>query len=186
MRTMPATTTLAAEPLTAEAFAPFGWLPVADTDPADAEHILHFEWADPNLNVIAHYPDEVERSASGAPLCTVLYRHATHTQALMALNVRALVAVAPPDVAFEGPADLEAIHAFELEPLDVFVLHRGTWHWGPFPLGSEPVRLLNVQGLRYAEDNDSVDLPARTGTAVEVLTSAAPADADAQIGQGAR
>ena len=183
---MPATTTLAAEPLTAEAFAPFGWLPVPDTDPADAEHILHFEWADPNLNVIAHYADEVEHSASGASLCTVLYRHATHTQALMPLNVRAVVAVAPPDVVFEGPADLEAIRAFELDPLDAFVLHRGTWHWGPFPLGSEPVRLLNVQGLRYAEDNDSVDLPDRTGTAVEVLTTAASADADAQIGQGAR
>jgi hypothetical protein len=39
-------------------------------------------------------------------------------------------------------------------------LARGTWHWGPFPLGDEPVRLLNVQGRRYAEDNDSVDIAA--------------------------
>ena len=185
---MPATTSLAAEPLTAEAFAPFGWLPVADTDPTDAEHILHFEWADPNLNVIAHYPEEVEHSPSGAPLCTVLYRHATHTQALMPLDVPAVLAVAPADVTFSGPADLERLRAFELAPLDVFVLHRGTWHWGPFPLGSEPVRLLNVQGLRYAEDNASVDLPSRTGAVVEVVTavSAPAADADAQIGQGAR
>ena len=42
----------------------------------------------------------------------------------------------------------------------MLVLHRATWHWGPFPLGDEPVRLLNVQGLRYAEDNDSVDIAA--------------------------
>ena len=188
MRPMPATTRLLAEPLTAEAFAPFGWLPVADTDPTDAEHILHFEWADPNLNVIAHYPEEVEHSPSGARLCTVLYRHATHTQALMPLDVPAVLAVAPADVTFSGPADLERLRAFELAPLDVFVLHRGTWHWGPFPLGSEPVRLLNVQGLRYAEDNASVDLPSRTGAVVEVVTavSAPAADADAQIGQGAR
>ena len=173
MRTMPATTSLASEPLTAEAFAPFGWLPVADTDPADAEHILHFEWADPNLNVIAHSPDEVEHTPGGSPLCTVLYRHATHTQALMPLNVPAVVAVAPAAVTFDGPADLETVRAFELDPFDVFVLHRGTWHWGPFPLGSEPVRLLTVQGLRYAEDNASVDLPARTGGAIEVRRLAA-------------
>ena len=184
---MPATTSLRAAPLTAEAFAPFGWLPVADTDPTDVDHLLHFEWADPNLNVIAHDPDEVEHSPGGSPLCAVLYRHATHTQALMPLNVPAVLAVAPADVTFSDPADLDSVRAFELAPLDVLVLHRGTWHWGPFPLGSEPVRLLNVQGLRYADDNASVDLPASTGAVIEVLTAAAPpAGADAQIGQRAR
>jgi ureidoglycolate hydrolase len=184
---MPATTSLRAEALTAGAFAPFGWLPVADTDPADGEHVLHFEWADPNLNVIAHYPDEVEHSPAGAPLCDVLYRHATHTQALMPLNVPAVLAVAPADVTFSGPADLETVRAFAVAPLETFVLHRGTWHWGPFPIGAEPVRLLNVQGLRYAEDNASVDLAARTGVVIEVLGGASsPTDADAQIGQGAR
>ena len=29
-----------AEPLTADAFAPFGWIPVADTDPTDGVHTL--------------------------------------------------------------------------------------------------------------------------------------------------
>jgi hypothetical protein len=61
------------------------------------------------------------------------------------------------------------VRAFALSPLEAFVLHQGTWHWGPFPLGPEPVRLLNVQGARYAEDNASVDLPARTGAAIEVV-----------------
>ncbi len=41
------------------------------------------------------------------------------------------------------------------------VLHRGTWHWGPFPLGDEPVLLFNVQGLGYAQDNASADLGER-------------------------
>jgi hypothetical protein len=31
------------------------------------------------------------------------------------------------------------------------------------------VQLLNVQGLRYTEDNDSVDLAERTGAALEVV-----------------
>jgi len=89
-----------------------------------------------------------------------MYRHATHTQALMALNVPSILAVAPADHAFAEATDLDAIRAFRVEPQEVLVLHRGTWHWGPFPLGSEPIRLLNVQGLRYAEDNDSVDIAA--------------------------
>jgi ureidoglycolate hydrolase len=158
-----------AQPLTAAAFAPLGWIPVADTDPADGAQTLHFEWADPHLNVISHAPTEIDHTERGAPLCTVLYRHATHTQALLVLNVDAVIACAPAEVTFSRPSDLDAIVAFRLRPLDTFVLHRGTWHWGPFPFGSEPVRLLNVQGRRYAEDNDRVDLLDRAGAALEVL-----------------
>jgi ureidoglycolate hydrolase len=161
------TLTVAARPLTADAWVPFGWLPVDDTDPADVID-LHFEWADPHLNVIAHAYDEVPHRPNGAPVCEVMYRHDTHTQALMVMNCDAVVAVAPASVDFSDPADLDEIRAFVLHPLDCLVLHRGTWHWGPFPIGSDPVRLLNVQGRRYAEDNASVDLPGRAGGAIEV------------------
>jgi hypothetical protein len=58
-------------------------------------------------------------------------------------------------------------------PLAAFVLHRGTWHWGPFPLGTEAVQLLNVQGLGYARDNASVSLPERTGSVLEVVANGA-------------
>jgi ureidoglycolate hydrolase len=171
---MPDTRPLRAEALSATAFAPFGWLPVADTDRHDGEQTLHFEWADPHLNVIAHAPDEVDHTPEGDPICAVLYRHATHTQALLTLNVDAVVAVAPGDVTFSSPADLGTVRAFRLQPLDVFVLHQGTWHWGPFPVGAEPVRLVNVQGLGYGRDNASVDLVAATGLALD-LQGAAPA-----------
>ena len=82
-----------------------------------------------------------------------------------------VVAVAPADIDFSVPEHLDQVRAFVLRPLDCFVLFQGTWHWGPFPLGPEPVQLLNVQGVRYAEDNASVDLAARTGAAVEVVSS---------------
>jgi hypothetical protein len=52
-----------------------------------------------------------------------------------------------------------------LEPV---VLHKGTWHWGPFPVAADAVRLFNVQGLRYAEDNACVDLASR-GLEVDVV-----------------
>jgi ureidoglycolate hydrolase len=166
--------TVEAPRLSAAAWEPFGWLPVPDTDPHDGDHALRFEWADPNLNVIAHSYDEVEHTDRGA-LCSVMYRHDTHTQALMPLNVSSVVAVAPADLDFGDLAHVGEIRAFSLEPLDCFVLFPGTWHWGPFPLGREPVRLLNVQGTRYAEDNASVDLPARTGSVIEVLAAEAHA-----------
>ena len=160
-----------AQPLTDDGWAPFGWLPVADTDPRDSLQHLHFEWADPNLNVITHGYEEVAHTESGA-VCAVMFRHDTHTQALMPLNVPAVVAVARASLDFSSPWHLDLVQAFVLQPLEVFVLFQGTWHWGPFPLGPESVQLLNVQGVRYAEDNASVDLAARAGAAVEVVVPA--------------
>jgi ureidoglycolate hydrolase len=160
-----------AEPLTASAWAPFGWLPLPDTDPADGEHTLHFEWADAHLNTIEHTADEVETTSDGLR-CAVMYHHLTHTQVLTPLDAPSVIAVAPAGTTFAEPAELDAIHAFVIEPGQTIVLHRGTWHWGPFPIrGATSVRLLNVQGARYAQDNASVDLTARTGSAVEVVSS---------------
>jgi len=152
----------------AATFAPFGWLPVDDTDPADGRATLAFEWGDPHCNVIAHAYDEIEHTAAGAS-CVRLYRHDTHTQVLMPMNVPAVLAVAPATVAFTDPTDADAVRAFLLQPGEVVVLHRGTWHWGPYPLGAEPVRLLNVQARGFLADNAHVDLPAAVGAALEVV-----------------
>ena len=86
----------------------------------------------------------------------------------MPLDVAAVIVVAPAGVDLDRPADAEAIRAFVLPVLSSVVLHRGTWHWGPYPVDAESVRLFNVQGLRYQEDNDNVDLEAR-GMPVDVL-----------------
>ena len=162
------TRSISPEPLTADAWSPFGWLPVPDTDAADGEHTLTFAWDDAHLNTIEHRTDEVEETAHGFR-CSVMYRHDTHTQVLTPLDAHAVLAVAPTAVDFTTPADLDAIHAFVLAPGETIVLHRGTWHWGPFPVGgATTVRLLNVQGLRYREDNADADLRAYD---VEVRTA---------------
>lgn len=158
---------IAPEPLTADAWAPFGWLPVADTDPKDGVEVLEFTWGDPHVNLIGHRRDEVPE-APGGLRCQMLYRHATHTQTLMSMDVPAVVVVAPPDTEMNSPDDADKIRAFELQPLEPLVLRRGTWHWGPFPIRAESVLLFNVQGLRYAEDNEMVDLEAR-GLQMDVL-----------------
>jgi len=89
----------------------------------------------------------------------------------MSLNVDAVMAVAPADLTFTSAEDLDQVRAFRVPPLAPFVLHRGTWHWGPFPLGSEPVQLLNMQGLGYARDNANVNLPERMGAVLEVVAN---------------
>jgi len=165
------TLTIVAEPLSDDAWAPFGWLPRADTDPSDGDHTLEFAWSDAHLNTIEHRTDEVEATASGVR-CAVMYRHETHTQVLTPLDASSVLAVAPAASRFDSPADVTLIRAFVVDPGQTVVLHRGTWHWGPFPIrGASSVRLLNVQGRRYVEDNRSVDLTASTGRVVEIVSS---------------
>jgi ureidoglycolate hydrolase len=155
------------EPLTAAAWAPFGWLPVADTDPEDGAHRMEFAWDDVHVNIIGHARNEVPETARGLR-CEMLYRHDTHTQSVMSLDVPAVIAVAPAGADFADPTDVSAIRVFRLEPLEPLVLHRGTWHWGPFPVDAPEVRLFNVQGLRYAEDNACMELAAK-GMSVDVV-----------------
>lgn len=155
------------QPLTDLGWEPFGWLPVADTDPADGTGRLTFEWDDAHVNIIGHRRDEVP-AVPGGLRCEQLFRHTTHTQVVMPLDTEAFIVVAPPGTELGGPDAAGAITAFQLPVLSSIVLHQGTWHWGPYPVAGPSVRLFNVQGLRYAEDNQCADLAA-LGSPVDVL-----------------
>jgi ureidoglycolate hydrolase len=126
-----------------------------------------FEWGDSHVNLIAHERSEVPEITDGLR-CDMLYRHDTHTQSLMPLNVPCVIGVAPADVEFAETSDIESVRAFRIEPLESLVLFQGTWHWGPFPTEGPEVRLFNVQGLRYAEDNRCMDLAAN-GLSVDII-----------------
>jgi ureidoglycolate hydrolase len=164
---MPEVITIDAERFTPDAWAEFGWVPVPEDDPDDGMHTLEFKWEDAHLNYIIHTPDDVERTPEGF-VVSRLYHHDTHTQALMPMNCPSMIAVAPAIVDFSTPAHARRVRAFRLDPLECIVLRRGTWHYGPFPLGSEPLRVLNLQGRRYAEDSAYVDLDAASGMRVTV------------------
>ena len=155
------------QPLTDLGWEPFGWLPVADTDPADGTGRLTFEWDDAHVNIIGHRRDEVP-TVPGGLRCEQLFRHTTHTQVVMPLDTEAFIVVAPPGTELGDPDGAGSITAFRLPVLSSIVLHRGTWHWGPYPVAGPSVRLFNVQGLRYAEDNECADLAA-IGSPVDVL-----------------
>jgi ureidoglycolate hydrolase len=157
---------LALSPLTHDSWRPFGSLP----DDEDAEHDtsdLEFEWLDGHLNFISHDRDEVPWTAD-VVRCEMMFRHRTHTQALMPVDVDTVVVVAPPGVEFTEAEDFAAVRAFAVPSLRPFVLHKGTWHWGPFPARDSAVRLLNVQGNRYREDNECVQLGTDHGVVYEV------------------
>ena len=157
--TDPSVHEVVAEPVTAAAWAPFGWLPRPDTDPADGEHTLRFEWDDAHLNTIEHTTDEIDATAGGLR-CAVMYRHETHTQVLSPLDaasVRRGGARHRPRSRLPQTSRPSARSCSC--PARPWCSTSGTWHWGPFPIrGATSVRLLNVQGRRYAEDNASVDL----------------------------
>lgn len=158
---------LGAERLSPAAWAPFGWIPVADTDPADTGFTYEFAWGDAHVNVISHSAAEVEH-VNGRLVCDRFYRHDTHTQTLLVLDVESVIAVAPAATEFSSPVDLDAVRAFVVGPLEGFALARGTWHWGPFPVGDAPVHLWNLQGKRYAEDNTCVELEPALGITFEI------------------
>lgn len=156
-----------AQPIEAGVWEPFGWLPRRDTDVLDGSQTLQFEWQDPHANVICHRADEVPHTSDGL-VCEMFFHHFSHTQALLVLNSEAVIAVAPASCTFTSAGDLDFIRAFALRPLDSLVLHRGTWHWGPFPVGAEQVDMFNVQGIRYIEDNECARL-SDLGETVEVV-----------------
>ena len=93
---------------------------------------MTFEWGDAHVNLIGHARSEVPETVTGLR-CEMLYRHDTHTQSLMPLNVPAVIAVAPASVEFVDEADAESIHAFRIEPLESLVLHVGDLALGPVP-----------------------------------------------------
>ena len=152
---------------TIESFAPYGVLPPDEGDgnpTADLEFLLHDGW----VNYIGHSLDEIVVRA-GRLRCELLNRHDTHTQTLMPLDNDAIVVVAPPGADFSQPADFDAVRAFALPRLTCVHLHRGTWHWGPYPMRAEHVRLFNIQGRGYPNDNGIAWLARDHGVVYEVM-----------------
>ena len=150
------TFTVRAEPLTAEAFAPFGQV-VQEGDMVmelRGDEVFH-------LNVL-HYDRKPLR-------CDHLNRHHRATQMLVALAGKpTLLVVAPSDRDFSDAAHLATVRAFVCDGTAGVNLALGTWHWGPYPIADE-VDLVNVQGKDFEHDNEVAHLERDLGTIVEVV-----------------
>jgi ureidoglycolate hydrolase len=144
-----------AEPLCAQAFAPFGQVIATGDMVMELRGDERFA-----LNVLSY---------DRRPLvCDHLNRHHRATQALVALAGRpTLVVVAPPNVDFSTPNDLASVRAFVCDGTAGINLALATWHWGPYPL-MDHVDLVNVQGAGFADDNEVAHLERDLGVRVEV------------------
>ena len=160
------TVRLDAQQATPASFAPFGVVPPEEND-GNPTADLEFLWNDGAVNFIGHTLDELD-VVDGWLRCELLNRHDTHTQTLMPMSGDSIVVVAPGGVDFSEPAHFDTVRAFVLARHTCVHLHRGTWHWGPYPLDAASVRIFNVQGRGYAEDNGIAWLARDHGVIYEV------------------
>jgi ureidoglycolate lyase len=137
---------LKVEPLTKEAFAPFGVilsaqgrnrLPINTYGDKLDLYRETFETDQPIEWFIAHF-----RSRDPNPL--FLERHHLLTQTFIPLGGKAFVSVVAAKDAplIDGMPKLEAIKAFVVPGDTAIQLHRSTWHENPFPLESEQTLLV--------------------------------------------
>jgi ureidoglycolate hydrolase len=160
------TVRLDAEAVTPSGFAPFGVLPPDEGDghpTADLEFTRDDGW----VNYIGHTLDEID-VVDGAYVCELLNRHDTHTQTLMPVSGDGVVVVAPRELDFSVPEHLDQVRAFLVPRHACVHLYRGTWHWGPYPVGHDHLRIFNVQGRGYPTDNTVAWLARDLGVAVAV------------------
>jgi ureidoglycolate hydrolase len=158
---------LTLETVTRETWSAFGQVPGdfgTEYDTASVE----FVWNDGGVNFIAHSNDEISFSADGFAICELLNRHDTHTQTLMPFDGDAYAVVAPAGVDFSRPDHFDTVRAFLLPRYSVVNLAIGTWHWGPYPIAAETLRIFNVQGRGFVNDNGIAWLTRDLGVSYEV------------------
>jgi hypothetical protein len=135
--------------------------------PKIADPRLVFEWSDVHLNIISHRLEELVQTDAGL-VCDVMFRHLSHTQALLVLNCPAVIAVAHHRLICPAlRTSTRCVRSSSvLSTLSYYTRGPGT---GARSQVSDPqVDLFNIQGLRYAEDNDNVKLAERDA-AFEVI-----------------
>lgn len=144
-----------AEPLTSEAWSPFGQVIGRDDCALELRDDAVF-----HLDVLSY---------AWRPLrCDLLNRHHTATQALIPLaGSPAVVVVAPGEVDFADEDHLSTIRAFVISGDVGINLAIATWHWGPYPLGPE-LHLANFQARDVVHDNEIAYLARDLDTVVEV------------------
>ena len=165
---VPSIRTLRLNELTHESWSPFGTLPSDEQTPNDTSD-LEFLQHDGHVNFIAHTNSELSFTARGGACCELLNRHDTHTQTLMPMTCDAYVVVAPRSLDFSRADHFNQVLAFRLPQYVAAHLHRGTWHWGPYPIGATMLRIFNVQGRGYANDNTIAWLARDHSITYEVL-----------------
>lgn len=148
-------TTLKASRPTPEAFAPYGTLLTRPPGPSTLERPDITYWhgtadlADLSASGVTGYLTAHQREA----VLHSIERHNQTCEAFIPLRGQSLFVVAPP-----GEPDMALARTFLLEPGSSILLHKGTWHWAPFPLTPTADFLLLLRRETLNQDIEIVEI----------------------------
>lgn len=150
------TIVLTVQPLTREAFAPYGEL-ISERG--------HIE-LDLDGGRASVFAQTVEACAFEFDF---LGRHLRTEQVFSPLgSAQSIIAVAPPCAEDVAVPDERRLAAFLVDGSCAFKLHRGTWHTSAFPLGERATFLVLDREGTLEEDYDLRDLKTALGVVVEI------------------
>ena len=148
--------TIEAEPLTPEAFAPFG--KVLD----ESRFILASNEFPFFANLVTLRPSTED--------VTYVNRHHDHNQIFASIGGDPMVViVADPRLPGDG-FDPTKIRAFKTDGNAAIVFHVDTWHLAPRGVGNQTARALNVQAINNDVHTERIELADVAGCVVRIAT----------------
>ncbi len=144
-----------AEPLTSEAFRPYGQVIGQD-----------------DISLALKNGEQFRMTIIDMPNCGYQIRslnyHQNSTQALVPLEGQAcLVVVAPPGLAFQESSDLKQVKAFLCDGSAGINLGLCTWHQALLPIGAQ-MKMVNIQGANSSADTHRCDFERTLDAIIEV------------------
>jgi ureidoglycolate lyase len=137
--------TVKVQPLTPEAFAPYGRVVLEERQPLQMQEGQFTA----RLMTVRRVPDTLDR----------INRHMDHSQMFVPLSGdRTVFIVAPPSVPMEG-FDGSQIAAFATDGRTTVMFHPGTWHIEPRALEKDECQVINVQTDVFRDHTELISLP---------------------------
>ena len=139
--------TLRVQPLTPEAFAPYGRVVQEERE----DLVMQDGKFTARLMTVQRAPETIDR----------INRHMDHSQMFVPLNGdRTVLIVAPPGVPMDG-FDATQMAAFATDGRQTVIFHPGTWHIEPRALGKESCQVVNVQTDVFRQHTELLHLQDR-------------------------
>jgi ureidoglycolate lyase len=136
--------TVRLQPLTAEAFAPYGRVVGEERE----DLVMQEGTFTARVMTVRRVPQTIDR----------INRHMDHSQMFVPLKgARTVVVVAPPSVPMEG-FDASQIAAFATDGKTTVIFHPGTWHIEPRALEADTCELINVQTDIFRQHTELIHL----------------------------
>jgi len=145
---------LTPEPLTAEAYAPFGSI-------VDAGR-LQLHCSD------GQYTARLMKLEPAVPRVVHVNRHFDHSQLFVPITGDPMLLVVAPGHVSGEKFDPETLRCFRADGTQAFTFNLGTWHIAPRALDGRAAQVINVQGSRYMEHTELINFEELTGVALEV------------------